>query len=82
MVEDEPAVAGVVLDMLIQLGHRGTSVETVAAALALLTNTGETDLVLSDVLLPGGESGLDLARGVRTGTLKCRSSSPVAMAGR
>ena len=65
VVEDEPSVAAVVLDMLTQLGHRGTCVETVAAALALLSNTGETDLVLSDVLLPGGDSGLDLAREMR-----------------
>jgi signal transduction histidine kinase len=62
VVEDEPAVAGVVLDMLEQLGHRGTCVGTVASALALLAGSEATDLVLSDVLLPGGDSGLDLAR--------------------
>jgi CheY-like chemotaxis protein len=65
VVEDEPAVAGVVLDMLAQLGHRGTCVATAASALALLAGTERTDLVLSDVLLPGGNSGLDLAREVR-----------------
>jgi DNA-binding NtrC family response regulator len=37
----------------------------VASALALLAGTDPTDLVLSDVLLPGGSSGLDLAREVR-----------------
>jgi CheY-like chemotaxis protein len=37
----------------------------VAAALALLTGTEQVDLVLSDVLLPGGGSGLDLARELR-----------------
>jgi signal transduction histidine kinase/ActR/RegA family two-component response regulator len=65
VVEDEPAVAGVVLDMLQQLGHRGTCVGTVASALALLAGSEATDLVLSDVLLPGGDSGLDLAREMR-----------------
>ena len=65
VVEDEPAVAAAVLDMLGQLGHRGRSVGTVASALALLANGNQTDLVLSDVLLPGGDSGLDLAREVR-----------------
>ena len=65
VVEDEPAVAGVVLDMLGQLGHRGKSVRTVAAALASLSAAEPVDLVLSDVLLPGGDSGLDLAREVR-----------------
>ena len=65
VVEDETSVAAAVLDMLAQLGHRGRCVETVASALALLADSGQTDLVLSDVLLPGGESGLDLARQVR-----------------
>jgi signal transduction histidine kinase/ActR/RegA family two-component response regulator len=65
VVEDETSVAAAVLDMLTQLGHRGKCVETVASALALLADIGQTDLVLSDVLLPGGESGLDLAREMR-----------------
>jgi signal transduction histidine kinase/CheY-like chemotaxis protein len=65
VVEDETAVAAAVLDMLTQLGHRGRCVETVASALALLADPEQTDLVLSDVLLPGGETGLDLAREMR-----------------
>ncbi len=65
VVEDEPAVADAVLDMLTELGHRGTCVATVAAALALLADAKQPDLVLSDVLLPGGGSGLDLAREMR-----------------
>ena len=35
------------------------------AALAALAEPGKVDLVLSDVLLPGGDSGLDLARELR-----------------
>ncbi len=65
VVEDEPAVADAVLDMLTELGHRGTCVATVASALHSLAGSAETDLVLSDVLLPGGSSGLDLAREMR-----------------
>ena len=65
MVEDEPAVADAVLDMLMELGHRGTCVATIASALALLADAKQPDLVLSDVLLPGGGSGLDLAREMR-----------------
>jgi signal transduction histidine kinase/ActR/RegA family two-component response regulator len=65
VVEDEPAVADAVLDMLLELGHRGTCVATVASALALLADAKQPDLVLSDVLLPGGGSGLDLAREMR-----------------
>lgn len=64
VVEDDAAVAAMVVDMLGQLGHHGRSVATVAAAMAVLTEAG-TDLVLTDVLLPGGASGLDLAREVQ-----------------
>jgi CheY-like chemotaxis protein len=64
VVEDDDAVATVVLDMLRQLGHSGTRVSTIAAALAILADPDQVDLVFSDVLLPGG-SGLDLAREMR-----------------
>jgi signal transduction histidine kinase/ActR/RegA family two-component response regulator len=64
VVEDEPSVAAIVVEMLGQLGHRGTCVSTVAAAMAALSGPG-TDLILTDVLLPGGQSGLDLAREVQ-----------------
>jgi signal transduction histidine kinase/CheY-like chemotaxis protein len=69
VVEDDPAVATVVVDMLAQLGHRGSCVGTVASALAHLNDSAEIDLVLSDVLLPGGDSGVDLAREMRRRSL-------------
>ncbi|HLY90731.1 MAG TPA: ATP-binding protein [Acetobacteraceae bacterium] len=62
VVEDDDSVASMVLDMLAELGHSGMRVATVASALALLMSTYDFDLVFSDVLLPGGGSGLDLAR--------------------
>jgi signal transduction histidine kinase/ActR/RegA family two-component response regulator len=64
VVEDEPAVAAMVVDMLEQLGHHDRAVSTVAGAIAVLSELG-FDLILTDVLLPGGASGLDLAREVR-----------------
>ena len=62
IVEDDDELASTVLDMMAQLGHSGTRVVTVASALAVLTGSEQVDLVFSDVLLPGGSSGLDLAR--------------------
>ncbi len=62
VVEDDDSVAAIVLDMLTQMGHSGTRVGTVASALAVLTGAEAVDLVFSDVLLPGGGSGLDLAQ--------------------
>ena len=62
VVEDDDIVAATVLDMLTQLGHHVACVSTVAAAMAVLNGAAAVNLVLSDVLLPGGSSGLDLAR--------------------
>ena len=62
VVEDDDSVASMVLEMLEDLGHSGIRVATVASALALLASATEFDLVFSDILLPGGGSGLDLAR--------------------
>ncbi len=66
VVEDDDELAATVLDMLGQLGHSGTRVMTVASALAVLTGSEHVDLIFSDVLLPGGSSGLDLAREIGT----------------
>ena len=66
VVEDDDDVAATVLDMLGQLGHSCMRVATVASALAVLTGSERVDLVFSDVLLPGGGSGLDLAREIGT----------------
>ena len=62
VVEDDEAVAAVVLEMLGQLGHHTLHVVSVAAALGVLSGDRQVDLVFTDVLLPGGGSGLDLAR--------------------
>jgi signal transduction histidine kinase/ActR/RegA family two-component response regulator len=62
VVEDDEAVASVVVDMLSQLGCQPVHVDTVAGALGVLSGDQRVDLVFTDVLLPGGGSGLDLAR--------------------
>jgi signal transduction histidine kinase/ActR/RegA family two-component response regulator len=62
VVEDDEAVASVVVDMLSQLGCHPVHVESVAGALGVLSGDHRVDLVFTDVLLPGGGSGLDLAR--------------------
>jgi signal transduction histidine kinase len=65
VVEDDDDVAAAVLEMLNELGHAGTRVGSVASALAVLAGDQPVNLVFSDVLLPGGGSGLDLAREMR-----------------
>ncbi|MBN8907552.1 MAG: response regulator [Rhodospirillales bacterium] len=70
VVEDDDDLGAAVLEMLEELGHAGTRVPTVAAALAALSGQTPVDLVFSDVLLPGGSSGLDLAREMQRGGIQ------------
>jgi signal transduction histidine kinase/ActR/RegA family two-component response regulator len=62
VVEDNEAVASAVMEMVTQLGHEAMHVASVGAALGVLSGDRAIDLVFTDVLLPGGHSGLDLAR--------------------
>lgn len=63
VVEDDDEVAGLVTELLCQFGCEVTRVATAAAALGVMGNPKRRiDLVFTDVLLPGGLSGLDLAR--------------------
>ncbi|WP_426957655.1 ATP-binding protein [Muricoccus radiodurans] len=64
VVEDDDAVAALVLDMLQHLGHTVLRAATAAAALKLLDDELSVDLVFTDVMMPGGADGLDLAREV------------------
>lgn len=64
LVEDNEEVAEVASAYLAQLGYRAESVGDADAALRKLRD--ETfDLVLSDIVMPGGLGGFDLARIVR-----------------
>lgn len=63
LVEDDPGVSAIATDHLTSLGYAVEAAETAHEALAKLRS--ETfDIMLSDVVMPGGMSGLDLARRV------------------
>jgi two-component system NtrC family sensor kinase len=62
LVEDNADVAEVGADYLRQLGYRVRSVANAQAAIAALRLDANVDLVFSDILMPGGMNGLDLAR--------------------
>ena len=66
LVEDNADVAEVGADYFRQLGYRVRSVANAQAALAALRLDNEVDLVFSDILMPGGMNGLDLAREIGT----------------
>ncbi len=62
LVEDNGDVAEVGAGLLRQLGYRVRSVAGAQAAIAALRLDPEVDLVFSDILMPGGKNGIDLAR--------------------
>ena len=61
LVEDDPEVAALVDAMLGDLGHTVVRAGGVAEALERLDQDQAIELVLSDVIMPGGQSGVDLA---------------------
>ncbi len=62
VVEDHAHVAEVTRERLIALGYRVVEAATAPQALALIEAGEPIDLVFSDIVMPGGMSGLDLAR--------------------
>ncbi|MCC6625732.1 MAG: PAS domain S-box protein [Deltaproteobacteria bacterium] len=66
VVEDDPAVRRLTLRVLEQHGYRTLGASDAEEALALWERHGEgVRLVVSDVVMPGGMSGHDLARELR-----------------
>ena len=65
IVEDDPAVLSVCLDMLTGLGYRCDVATDAAGALHRLAGDQGYDLLFSDVVMPGGMNGIDLARRAR-----------------
>ncbi|MBR2655172.1 MAG: PAS domain-containing protein [Loktanella sp.] len=70
LVEDQDIVRVHMAGLLERLGYRVTSAVTVAQASAVLSADQSVNLVFTDIILPGGESGLELGRyvqNIRTG---------------
>ena len=64
VVEDDPAVRATTADMLRDLGYQVIEASDGRLALETIRSTA-VDLVFSDVVLPGGMSGAEVAREVR-----------------
>jgi len=61
VVEDDPEVRALAIAMLGSLGYETFESDTAAAALEQLESAAEVDLLLTDVMLPGGMNGRVLA---------------------
>ncbi|WP_119300701.1 response regulator [Dongia deserti] len=62
VVEDNSEVRNVVVRQLTEMGHRVQQAENGTKALAILREDRAIDLLFTDVVMPGGMTGLDLAR--------------------
>jgi len=76
VVDDEPAIRGVLCEFLQECGLAPIAVENADQALAVLDDPEPVDLVFSDVRMPGSMDGYGLARWI----LKHRPQLPVILA--
>jgi signal transduction histidine kinase/CheY-like chemotaxis protein/integral membrane sensor domain MASE1 len=76
LVEDDAEVAKVTTELLRDIGSAAVAVSDGGAALAAVERDDAIDLVISDVVMPGGISGIELARRLR----ERRPSLPVLLA--
>jgi PAS domain S-box-containing protein len=65
LVEDNPQVAELAAAILAEWGHSVVRVGDASEALRKLEEDDRFDLMFSDVVMPGGMNGLDLARLIR-----------------
>ena len=65
LVEDDPTVLSLTLDLLTGLGYQVTCATHAAEALEVLRSPATVDLLFTDVVMPGGVSGVSLARTAR-----------------
>jgi PAS domain S-box-containing protein len=73
VVEDDPDVRALSVELLSDLGYQVMEAATGPAALEQLGSTTRINLLLTDVVLPGGMNGRELAAGVE----QCAPGIPV-----
>ncbi|HIJ38724.1 MAG TPA: PAS domain-containing protein [Rhodospirillaceae bacterium] len=65
LVEDEPEVAHLAAEALAALGCRVSYAADAQGALEILARNSQFDLLFTDVMMPGGMNGIELARHVQ-----------------
>jgi CheY-like chemotaxis protein len=64
-VDDDPDVLDLVSELLTEHGYRVLKASDPSDALALVARDAEIGLLLTDVVMPGGMNGVELAERVR-----------------
>ncbi len=64
LVEDNPEVASATMGLLEELGYNVRWVSDATSALSELND--DIDVLVSDIIMPGGMDGVDLAKTVRS----------------
>src|SRR5690606_15620846 len=65
LVEDDAEVATLVEEMLRVIGYDVVRAKSAQAALGALADERRIDLVFSDIMMPGGTNGIELAKEIR-----------------
>ena len=65
VVDDEPALLEIVQAYLTEMGYSALLAEDSARALEIVARFEEIDLMVTDIIMPGGMNGVDLARMAR-----------------
>ena len=65
LVEDDPEVRRIVRRQLTELGHPVVEAENGSEAIVMIENVPDIGILLSDVVMPGGIDGWELARRAR-----------------
>ena len=66
LVEDEPDVLGLASELLVSIGYEVVPASSASEAVEILRDRIDIGVVVSDISMPHGISGLDLARLVRS----------------
>jgi PAS domain S-box-containing protein len=65
LIEDDEQLLKLILSMLIELGYHALCTRNAADALKILRSDTPIDAIFSDILMPNGMSGVELAREAR-----------------
>ncbi len=73
IVDDEPELADIAFETLLALGYDAVTASSAEDAMRILAHEAHFDLVITDIVMPGGMDGIELRQEIRKAypALKC-----------